>query len=73
MADKSRKNSNYNCSNGSGVSNVSALELHLMGMTKRTFHTRKDVLELIKKTENDAKEKAKKKVEQIIATNMLNE
>ena len=42
---------------------ISALRLKLLGMTKRTFFTRKEVGEFIHQTEQKAKQKAKKAVE----------
>lgn len=46
--------------------NVSALQLHLLGMTKRSFFTRKNVMEFLQTTEQKAKEKAKIAVEEYI-------
>jgi hypothetical protein len=43
---------------------ISALRLKLLGMTKRTFFTRKEVGEFIHQTELKAKLRAKKAVEQ---------
>ncbi len=45
---------------------VSAIELHLMGMTKRTFFTRKNVFDFLNRTEKNAKENAKKAVEEFM-------
>jgi hypothetical protein len=38
-----------------------------MGMTKRTFYTRKHVLDFLHRTEQKAKENAKKAVEDYVA------
>ena len=40
------------------------MRLKLLGMTKRTFFTRKEVGDFLHKTEKKAKENAKKTVEQ---------
>ncbi len=45
------------------TSEISALRLKLLGMTKRTYFTRKEVGEFLHATEQRAKEKAKKAVE----------
>jgi hypothetical protein len=34
-----------------GSNGISALKLHLMGTTKRSFYTRKEVLDFLNKTE----------------------
>jgi hypothetical protein len=49
-----------------GSNNVSALQLHLMGMTKRTFFTRKNVIDFLQRTEQKAKENARKAVEDYV-------
>jgi hypothetical protein len=43
---------------------ISALRLKLLGMTKRSYFTRKEVGEFIHKTEQKAKQNARKAVEQ---------
>lgn len=52
--------------------NVSALQLHLLGMTKRSFYTRKNVMEFLQHTEQKAKEKARRAVEEYITASKQN-